>query len=871
MEFKHFLVFPTFEVEVLEPIGFDASNFVVEQIDNYARDTYTFNDKIDFTFYDEKGDELTPSRLLNSGVLLEHQETGLRFLIEENKLKGSEAVVKYKLVLDNVEFSIAQLDFADAETDNKSYFKCKLIQESEKSNIKKRESIKIDAFSNKDLDDNTITPITTHKLLLRSLPLYAESTWETPSPFNSIQFIASNGFPDLYYYYNPCKQNIKYDIENSLSWLGAVSVDTVESYDKMNDFAVLEAVEQLTDVKIEITDFNFLQNTAVGGLGDGYTETSFKIMWGYSTISPISTHNVYDVFLNEDQSFSYNSNITYTIPLVPKGAKVWIFGRSRLRMSSSFSGFFAAFTTLSQFKTKISANSTSIDTVISASRYIDLIKQNYKGIGSDFAVNAPKFDIGGEFYNNFCYTGKLIRQIKDKPFYLELKETKDSLLEFNADTQINDDEIFIGQYEDYYRNIDMGGFLLAPDKNFKYTKNERYLINEFSLGYEHFEQDRDEEGTIQSIHTTTQWFVPANNSINKKDVKTPFTRDPKRIESVKRRYTRITDVSDDTDDEIFISDVVALAPNSRNVFTAYLKYENTGTRLRLLTDNSFSWDLLGFEVGNIVKVNGSSLTVASITPRIVEFVYIDTAGTGTRDFKIDYPLTNVNYVTRTREGLIYSENLENASKYGNLRYSIKRNMRFWYAYLATAGEFIFDKSIKNTFFRNNGDAITQFTGEPSPIKENAPIPISNITDYKILNQNIIDTIVTASFNDVKELITKVQKERGFVRCQDQEGRIVKGYIKKLDHNWKYNELKLTLEEKNESDYLVINYASGILTINEVGYPTKIVENKMYNIFNGFIQFFDENNINLCNRTYFDKVKYNGVIYNSMDDLLIAIG
>ena len=43
----------------------------------------------------------------------------------------------------------------------------------------------------------------------------------------------------------------------------------------------------------------------------------------------------------------------------------------------------------------------------------------------------------------------------------------------------------------------------------------------------------------------------------------------------------------------------------------------------------------------------------------------------------------------------------------------------------------------------------------------------------------------------------MQNDRGFVRVQDQDGRIVKGYIQKLDHNWKYNELKLTLEEKGK--------------------------------------------------------------------------
>lgn len=869
MEFKHFLVFDTFEVEVLEPVGFDASNFVIEQ-DNYARDTYTFNDKVDFIFYNEKGDELIPSRILNNGVLLSHMESGLRFLLEENKLKGSEAIVKYKLQLDEVDFSIAQLDFGEAETDNVSYFKCKLIQDTQKALIKKRKTIKVDAFSDKDLDDNDIEPIQTQKLLLRSLPVFAESTWEGDPIATS--FLTVGDFRDFYYYYNPCKQSIKFDIENSLSWLSPIEVtNSSEDYDLMANFAVLQAVEQLTNVKIEITNFSIFQDVfAYGGVGQ--SETSFRIVWGYSTLFPIGSYEPYHTTIYSGETFSYNDDITYTIPVVPKGASVWIFGRSRVQETSLEDLTAAAvWTVVSDFDTKITATSTAIDTVIEAVRYIDLIKQNYKGIGSNLPVNAPKFDVGGEFYNNMCYTGKLIRQITDKPFYLELKETVESALEFNADAQINDDEVFIGQYEDYYQNIDMGGFVVAPDKNLKITKNDRYLINEFELGYERFEEFRGEQDTLQSIHTTTQWYIPANNSMNKKDVKTPFTRDSMRIESVKRRNTRLTNDANDTDDEIFISDIVSLPPGARNKFTALLKYSSNGIRVVLLSDDSFRWDLLGFNVGNTIKVNGNNVVVESFTEREIVLIYSAIVATGELVFTIDYPLTAVNYVTRTNEGLIYSENIPSADKFGNLRYSIKRNMRFWYAYLATAGKFIVEKQIKNTFFKNNGEAITQFTGEPFQIKENAPILISEITDYKILNQNIINTTVTATFDDARALILNSQNDRGFIRVQDQEGRIVKGYIKKFDHNWKYNELKLTLEEKNESDFLVIDYSSGTLTINEVGYPAKILEEKMYNIFNGFIQFFDENNINLCNRTYFDKVKYNGVVYNSIDELLIAIG
>ena len=112
--------------------------------------------------------------------------------------------------------------------------------------------------------------------------------------------------------------------------------------------------------------------------------------------------------------------------------------------------------------------------------------------------------------------------------------------------------------------------------------------------------------------------------------------------------------------------------------------------------------------------------------------------------------------------------------------------------------------------------------------------------------------------------------RGFIRVQSPDGSIVKGYIKESNNLWSLDELDLELECKNESDFLTITYSSGLLTINEVGYDKRTADIKLYNIFNDYIQFFDTNNVNLCNRTKFDKVLLNGISYTSVTDLVNAI-
>ena len=66
-----------------------------------------------------------------------------------------------------------------------------------------------------------------------------------------------------------------------------------------------------------------------------------------------------------------------------------------------------------------------------------------------------------------------------------------------------------------------------------------------------------------------------------------------------------------------------------------------------------------------------------MTPSLLTLSYGGGDASGEEVFTINYPLTGVQYTIRTNEGLTYSENLLNPNVYGNLRYSIKRNIKYW--------------------------------------------------------------------------------------------------------------------------------------------------------------------------------------------------
>src|SRR5699024_5000295 len=92
-------------------------------------------------------------------------------LIDEYKTNGFESDVKLIIEIDGVIYVIGQLDFAEAETDLTTYFDCKIIQENTESLIKRRSKVKVDLFSDTDLDGNEIEP-------LEAKPLYMD-----PTPF----------------------------------------------------------------------------------------------------------------------------------------------------------------------------------------------------------------------------------------------------------------------------------------------------------------------------------------------------------------------------------------------------------------------------------------------------------------------------------------------------------------------------------------------------------------------------------------------------------------------------------------------------------------------------------------------------------------
>lgn len=858
--YKFFLNFKsdnTGRVEISEPVKFDSANFIIEQDKKrYGRDVFYGNEEVSLEFY--KG-------IYENGLTHEFER-----LIQYYYDFGFESEVEFIVQLDNVDFVVGILDFEMAETDQIQYFKTKVIQNTKQALVKRREDINVDVFSNVDLNDEPITPVTTEKILLKAKPVVQISEWDKKE--STGYYYSGSGFThDLVI---PVVNTlIRYNIENSYApfddfWSGTDIGITQVRTNYFNN-RIITAKNDLSNVKVKLKNFSLSAFASAGSISLTYTTAFYDENGNY--ISPGNTPTT-NLISGTTSLLIYNQDFEFNIPTMTAGESL-SFNVVFFRSTGSFTSTVFQVTNFYNDGIEVTTTATAVNSVISGVRHIDYIKQVVKS-ATGLPVIAPKYDIGGVHYDNFVFNGKLIRQFIDQAFYGTIKENMEQLQELNADYQINKDNIYIGQYSDFYTNNEIGAFLTAPDDTFKSKFNERYTLLGIDYKYKSFEQDRDEKNTIDAVHTSTQWLTSNKQTESILKIEVPFVRDPFEIESARRQGINTKDTTSlSNDDKVYIIDVIPLPPDSRDGFTRVLQYQydNDANTFKLLSDGGFNWLTLGFNVGNTINVNSIPYVVTAIEPTLLTMNYLGSlTENGTNVFVLDYPLTGVAYTNRTNEGFTLIENIASGDNFSNLRYTIKRNMKYFYPYLKTACKYIPNGRIKNTYFKSNGEATTQYlSGET--IKENETILVSDL-DNAILSPFKYDTTLVADFDNVNEVLSKMQTINtdnsigGFIRMMDNNFRVMKIYPTKLDYSWATAELKCEGEEMQESEFLRVDKIDNLIYINEVGYEQDIIYPITLRTEGNYVQIMDKRGVGLHNKINFNKVAVNSNIFTNIVEL-----
>lgn len=873
-EFKHYLNFLNDEwglVEISEPVKFDASEFFLGQDDGYARDLSFMNEEIDLEFYQGFYEPTDTPYQLPNGVISYKLSHGFEFLIDYNTRHGFQAQVEYVLERNGVQFTVGELNFEGAVTDELTYFKCKVVQATKRALAKRRADIKIDGFAAEDLDGNEITPLSTTNILLKAKPVIQNSKWVLPNEYELTLinwFVAFGEFPNAFNAFNYINSVQIYGINDTLSYFADnnVVLQPISPIANVHieDFVYLRAEEDLTDMVITISNVQ-MEFELVGGLND------FTIKMYYYIGEEIDWDNKIEIFsYDTPESIDFSGYINTNIP---RDNTLWIWFEGK--NNSSILGGFQPFT-FQGGEIFITTTATTINTVIKGVRYYDVLNQSLKAINSNEVV-APKFQSGGEFYDLFCFSGNLIRQRDDVPFYFTFKDRRENLMMLNADCQVNETDGFGLQYNDFYANVDNGGFLLAPSDKFFGQYNERYTNNSLEYGFKTYEKDRDEANTLDSVHTQTQWSINNTRVANVKKIQNNDILDPFVIEA-NRAQTYKTTTALDTDNKMHVMDCVPLAPNYLEGFTASMAHNiNSDGYLQLLKDADLpSWALLGFGVGDTFTIdntaNADDYTVIEITDNIItlEAQNITPIVILSTITQVSYYLTNVAYTNRTNEGFDLIEGIENPNKFGNLRYTIRRNLVHWESFMRTCAMYITD-DIKNTEFINNGELRTQYNGG-TIYKENANIVLNEIQD-PILTPRLYDNDIIVGFDDALTLFQKYQELAtvgGFIRMQDNNGAIKKVYPQSLRYTWTTKVMNIIGEERYENEIVNIYRDGANIVINEVYYSEETLPEVFYEANGDYVVLFDENNVNLINFTRYDKFIVQEGTFDNTIDLVQAI-
>lgn len=744
--------------QIAEPVGLDASIFSAI-VDEGRLAIDLFFSENDFTF--NRDTEING---------LTHQ---FDRIISDFKATGFETQTLFIINIDNVDFVIGELDYVTATTDLFRYFTCKIIQETAQVIIKRREKVSVDLFSDRDLDDNLITPIVPSQMLIQALPVDQDSKWQMSEPIQDTLLATAN------FVFSVTPVITKSRIENTLSPLLKVTVDT--DLDDIRDFKLITAENTLIDVTLKMRNW----------------------VYDFDALGVNGVDFIFQIGLEFDE----NNNQNITMPLSSDGFEIdipnltiqrneslWVY----LRVSNSGQSNYS----ITSGEYEVTSTSLSISSTANVVRFIDAFRQVATSIGG-YTVISPRFDKGGEYFDQWITVGKLLRQITDDGFDVALKEMLGQLPEIYGDYQILDSNtIFLGIYRDFHTDNSMGSYTMPPNASFVETFSDQYAVNQLSLKFKNYEKENDEDKARQSVHTEIDVLLPNKSVENTKQVNIEFARDGFLIEKMRKDAILVTEDTATRDDNALI---ILESVNKSLSFTEAMAVQQVADGIQqnfllLINDNSFNWTLMGIQelsldpiITDIVTITGSNAgtwIVDSFTPNILRLAAVGgTVGQEiipvTEVIQLSYDVTSTNLTQRIGDGFIDVGDIFLT----NGAWSNKRIVRNYYAeYLRSASMFrpgekflvqryIHNKAWKsaepNEFIVTEGDNFTQTT-----LRE----PI--VTPYEV------ETEVISDFSSFWSLLQDSKNVRGWVEIKTNEGNIIKVFPNMLSFNWAANLLTI---------------------------------------------------------------------------------
>lgn len=892
--FKHYLNFVDLpligRIEISEPFKFDGSTFEVKrEKGRHSRDVMIANEDIELELQREHFELLDTDQVLPDGTIFNLASHGFDYILDQINTRGWEMSVEYIINYNGTDFTTGEIDGLTYKvSDNEISFK--VTQNTLHSYIKKNDSVKIDAFSDKSLTDLPITPCTTTDIFLKAKPLLQASEWESISG-SYVGFSQTIDDEPTF----PTEtgthtgRTVKRGVNNCLIVKSYGIEDTLNSFEPVYaltnstgfpqgglNFQYLEAKNTLTDIKISITDLvaytrqtknDFFTNIVLSG--SGYVR--FIIKYGFDTDVPnMTTIVLYERlfgFVDSSPIVYLPTSFDVTIPVLEQGMRMYVylephsqatFNQNTISSLASYD----VYATMESMKMSITATSTALSTIVKGVRLYDLLRHQANSYDTILTDNGV-FNNTSEYWNNFCFNGRMLGNLANNAFNNEFKQLYNSVCdEAFADYQITNEGIEIDFINNYYKDEEIAVFTELPSNDYTYTANSDYSINLFNVKFKKSSSDRtgNEVDTIDDVHTSLQLKMPSKKADAIYNLEFDHIRSAQLIEEQRRKGNEVNGKTRvlENDENLFVLDCVELAPSTTNEFTQFLRYRilDTDNKLEIVSNGTFAWTNLGMIVGQTISISfvglqsGTNFEILALEDFTIRLLFLNNLPTsdsdGEKSITFNYILQGVQYTNRTNQGFTTIQGVANPDNYSNLKYSLKRITNKWLSFINTAGQYLIGQDAKVTEIKINDALETQLTTESGLVIDKSNI---TLTENRILNGRVFNVKVFSDFDTATNLFNNVRDLKGYIRIILNNENVIFGFIKEARYTWRSNELILTLEEKFNNLITEIN--------------TLDIYN--YNIINNFVNLYDANNLPLVTAKEFKYFSINGIVYNNIDE------
>lgn len=684
-------------VEINEPIGFDKVDFNLTRSESLHSLSSNFaGNSIEFEF--------------NKDVHI----NVFNAIIQEYAVNGFLGDVMLFIKYNGNELFKGSFDFSTTQTDMLNYLKCQIVNKDKLYLLDKNKGVAIDLLSDKDLDQNTVTPAQINTIGLPPITLYKQSIWED----TSVKDYYLNGD---FRAFNNAQNTTKWEINDSPTWM---SFSEPFPGNDLRPFKLVSAKENLKNINVAIeyetgTYFQLL------GAGAGQ-QVQLWLYYGAerpdlsngdwaTQVNKINLINI-DVS-NYPQTFQLPNLLTYNIPSLPRGSGIWIAWR--------IDGGVLLHNTGS--KITINAESTNFYSVNNSIFYKDLFANAVKKI-----ANIQNVVWNVNYYNDtMAFNGNLLRNIQDKGFDIKWQDIAKQLDERNLGAYYveSTDTLVIDHRNNILGTNLIGSYGDLAKKDFYFvTEDEKFIVNKFSYKYSKFQalKENSVDGNYSSVHGESEWYIANKTFEGSISVDLPFVRDSFMIEDIRQKALAYKeDTATNEDSTIVLMESIPNDDGTSNritvteSITVSSSYNADNNIQSFLNDGSFNWYLIGIRDGTGVNINGQYYFVEESTPILLKVTPVGSP-TYNGDYTLEFEyIIQTNYLGKTDNGLY------------NQDFSVRQNIQYWRNTLDTANFYCKDDII-NTIYKENKEAVINGLKETQPIDYLNALHTPRIIDSKVM-------------------------------------------------------------------------------------------------------------------------------------------